>query len=111
VQIAGCVGAHCMQLQEPVFPTPLYEAIMCMLIFGVLWAIRKKIKQTGLLFAIYLMFNGLERFLIELIRVNTTYNIGGGITQAQIISTLLFFTGLIFSIKILKSNQKQTTTQ
>jgi phosphatidylglycerol:prolipoprotein diacylglycerol transferase len=47
------------------------------------------------------MFNGLERFGIELIRVNTTYNLLGGITQAQIISTLLFLIGLFFTIKLI----------
>lgn len=48
-----------------------------------------------MLFGIYLIVNGLERFIIEKIRVNTTYNIfGNEITQAEIISSLLIITGL-----------------
>ncbi len=101
VPIPDCIGAHCMQLAQSVYPTPLYEAVACTLMFFLLWFLRKKIKTTGLLFSIYLMFNGLERFGIELIRVNTTYNLLGGITQAQIISTLLFLIGLFFTIKLI----------
>ncbi|MBL0049513.1 MAG: prolipoprotein diacylglyceryl transferase [Bacteroidetes bacterium] len=94
IPIPDCVGHHCAQLANPVYPTPFYEIIMCGILFFVLWAIRKNVKTTGVLFSIYLIFNGAERFLIEQIRVNSEYHIfGHGVTQAQIISTLLFITG------------------
>lgn len=83
-------------LDPAVYPTPFYETIMAFIIFGILWALRKRIKTPGIIFAIYLMFNGLERFWIEKIRVNSTYEIfGTPITQAEIISTLMFFAGII----------------
>jgi len=108
IPIIGCQGQHCMQLANAVFPTPLYEAIVCTLLFFVLWYLRKNTKIVGLLFSIYLIFNGIERFAVELIRVNTTYDILGGITQAQIISTLIFITGLISSIIVVsKFNQNK----
>jgi len=108
IPIIGCQGQHCMQLANAVFPTPLYEAIVCTLLFFVLWYLRKNTKIVGLLFSIYLIFNGIERFAVELIRVNTTYDIFGGITQAQIISTLIFITGLISSIIVVsKFNQNK----
>lgn len=95
VPIEDCVGKYCYELPEAVFPTPLYESFAAISLFFVLWMLRKKIKTTGLLFSIYLMLNGTERFLIEKIRVNTEYNLFGmGITQAEIISTLLFTSGL-----------------
>lgn len=95
VPIAGCTGSYCMQLNPLVFPTPLYEIIACTLLFLVLWSVRKKIKQPGRLFALYLVFNGIERFLIEKIRVNTTYNLFGfHPTQAELISTLLVLAGI-----------------
>ena len=51
--------------------------------------------QPGALFSLYLVLNGFERFWIEKIRVNTQYHVAGiGITQAEIISTLLFALGL-----------------
>ena len=68
--IPGCEGNFCHQLAENVYPTPFYEIIMAGLIFVFLWNIRKKIKIAGVLFCIYLILNGIERFLIEKIRIN-----------------------------------------
>lgn len=108
VPIANCVGRHCMELPQAVFPTPLYESVMAMLIFAFLWSIRKKIVQPGLMFSIYLVLNGLERFLIEKIRVNTLYNVSGfTFTQAELISSILMIMGIIgivWSIKLYIKN-------
>lgn len=96
IPIAGCVGKHCSMLPNPVFPTALYEAITCIGLFFVLWGVRKKITSPGVLFSLYLLLNGLERFFIEKIRVNTLYHIFGyGITQAEIISFCLIILGII----------------
>jgi phosphatidylglycerol:prolipoprotein diacylglycerol transferase len=92
--IAGCEGAYCAQLTPLVFPTPLYEIIACLFLFGVLWSLRKRIKIPGRIFALYLMLNGIERFLVEKIRVNSTYSIFGfHPTQAELIATLLVIGG------------------
>jgi phosphatidylglycerol---prolipoprotein diacylglyceryl transferase len=57
---------------------------------------------------LYLMLNGLERFFIEKIRVNTRLNLFGfQPTQAEVISTLLFLTGLGVWI-VLYRNAKTT---
>jgi prolipoprotein diacylglyceryltransferase len=94
--IPGCEGPFCMQLDPLVFPTPLYEIIACTLLFMVLWALRKKLKIPGQLFGIYMIFNGAERFLIEKIRVNNTYDIFGfHPTQAELISTALIIGGIL----------------
>ena len=86
-------------LQLPVWPTPMYEAIAAIVLFGVLWLLRKKIKPSGALFGIYLMMVGAERFLIEKIRVNSTYNLFGFYpTQAEIISVVLFLGGIALLI-------------
>ncbi len=76
-----------------VHPTSLYELAACVLIFTVLWNIRKKMKYMGQLFFIYLVFNGLERFLIEFIRLNPV--MFSFLTQAQIISLCIFLAGII----------------
>jgi prolipoprotein diacylglyceryltransferase len=97
--IPGCVGKYCNELKIPVYPTPIYEVIVCLLLFAVLWSVRKKIKTPGRLFALYLILNGMERFFIEKIRVNTRLNIFGfQPTQAEVISTLLFVAGLVLWI-------------
>jgi prolipoprotein diacylglyceryltransferase len=94
--IANCIGErYCNHLVPPVFPTPFYETLMCIFLFLVLWNLRKRIKAPGVLFSVYLIFNGIERFFIEKIRVNTLYHVNGfAFTQAELISTILFFIGL-----------------
>ena len=105
VPIEGCTGNFCMELANPVWPTAFYEVIMSLVIFGILWAMRKHIKVPGALFFIYLAFNGVERFFIEKIRINTEYNILGGITQAEIISFCLVLTGIIGATYLYKNKK------
>jgi prolipoprotein diacylglyceryltransferase len=94
VPIRGCEGSFCNQLIPPVFPTTLYEIIACTLLFLLLWRTRKHIKVPGRLFALYLILNGIERFLIEKIRVNTTYDFGNfQPTQAELIAVLMIILG------------------
>lgn len=107
IPIPGCEGKHCYVLPEPVYPTPFYEVLMSLGIFGILWSIRKIITIPGMLFSIYLIFNGAERFFIEKIRVNTTYTIfGKHITQAELISSLLFIIGVAAVIYLLSKQKK-----
>lgn len=110
VPIPGCVGEHCMVLPHGVFPTPIYETIMAVIIFIILWSIRKKIKVPGVLFSIYLIFNGVERFLIEHIRINSKYDVFGfKFTQAELISSLLVIVGIIGWILLTRRfSEKQT---
>jgi prolipoprotein diacylglyceryltransferase len=105
VPIEGCTGNFCMELANPVWPTAFYEVVMSLAIFGLLWAMRKHIKVSGALFFIYLAFNGVERFFIEKIRINTEYNILGGITQAEIISFCLVLTGIIGATYLYKNKK------
>ena len=94
--IPDCVGRYCRELSVPAWPTPFYEVIMGILLFVLLWSVRKRIKTPGRLFALYLMVNGLERFMIEKIRVNTRLDLFGfQPTQAEVISTCLFVAGVI----------------
>lgn len=107
LRIPGCLdNNYCYALVEPVFPTPLYEIIMCGLLFLVLWKIRKKLISPGLMFGIYLMFSGVERFLIESIRHNNKYNFAGiSFTQAQMISVFLLLAGTALSIYAIKKHR------
>lgn len=95
VHIPGCEGEqYCNQLPIPVFPTPFYETLMGLVLFAFLWWLRKKMKVPGTLFGVYLIVNGIERFLIEQIRVNTKYSIFGfHPTQAEIIAVALVLLG------------------
>lgn len=95
VHFAGCNEQYCSFLPVPVFPTPFYETVTCLLLFGGLIALRKTIPFAGGLFAIYLIMNGIERFLVETIRVNTKYDIFGiHPSQAELISAALVISGV-----------------
>ena len=95
-KIEGCTGQYCSHLPVPVFPTAFYETVACTLLFLLLWSLRTRLSIPGTMFALYLVVNGIERFFIEKIRVNTKYNIfGWHPTQAEVISTLLVITGVI----------------
>ena len=59
-----------------------------------------------ILFFIYLTLNGIERFLIEKIRVNEKYDFLGGITQAEIISFSLILIGILGCVFLIRNNQK-----
>jgi len=95
VKIEGCLDAkYCYQLEHAVFPTAFYETVICLILFLIIWSLRKKFKIPGTLFAFYLILNGLERFFIEKIRVNIQMTIMGvKMTQAELISGLLIITG------------------
>jgi prolipoprotein diacylglyceryl transferase len=100
IPIPGCIGPFCSQLPQGVYPAPLFEALACIALFGVLWAVRKRLKLTGQMFSLYLILNGLERFAIEKIRVNVKMDILGiHPTQAELIASLLMMAGLVLFIR------------
>ncbi len=106
IPIKDCVGKYCHELAIPVYPTAVYEIVASLLLFGLLWSIRKKITVPGMLFGIYLVLNGIERFFIEKIRVNTNYQIFGyEITQAEIISLALIIAGSIIVWRLSKKTR------
>jgi phosphatidylglycerol:prolipoprotein diacylglycerol transferase len=76
-----------------VHPTPIYETIVMGLVAYALWRLRDRF-QPGLLFALYLVLAGLERFLIEFIRRNDEVLLG--LTQAQVISLVMFVAGAVW---------------
>lgn len=82
----------------PVHPTPVYETLAAIAIFAALWILRRRPMAAGMLFAIYLVLSGLERFLVEFIRINPEY---GSLSQAQWISIgmMILGTWMFMSLK------------
>ena len=79
-----------------VYPTPMYETIMGLLCFALLWRLRKHDFKAGWLFAVYLLLAGVERLLIEQIRVNPILDFAGvHATQAEMIAAGLIGLGVI----------------
>lgn len=82
----------------PVHPTQLYETGLGLILFGVLWRLRTRLKPDGMVFFLYLILHGLERFFIEFIRTNPEYVLG--LTGAQIISVMMIATGTVFIFRL-----------
>ncbi|HTQ63303.1 MAG TPA: prolipoprotein diacylglyceryl transferase family protein [Puia sp.] len=107
IRIPNCTDQYCSYLPLPVFPTPVYETLICLGLFFIIWTMRKKFTVPGTLFALYLVLNGIERFFIEKIRVNTKYTkLPFQPTQAEIISFLLVFTGVGLYFFLRNQNKK-----
>jgi phosphatidylglycerol---prolipoprotein diacylglyceryl transferase len=97
VNMVDTIGVYNKILETPVFPTPLYEAILGFIMFLILWRMRKKVIKPYLLFTYFLLLMGVERFLIEFIRINSTYYfIGLHLSQAQFISLFLILVSISF---------------
>lgn len=95
IPLPGCEGNYCNQLVQGVYPTPLYEAVICLSFFMLMWAFRKKIVTPGAMFFLYLILNGGERFLIEQIRINPKYHfLGLSFTQAGLLGFLMLLGGI-----------------
>ncbi|MCO6461998.1 MAG: prolipoprotein diacylglyceryl transferase [Saprospiraceae bacterium] len=106
VKMAQCAGKYCMELTQGVFPTPIFETILAFIIFGILWSLRKKLIRPGQIFFLYCALNGLERFFIEKIRVNDTFDLGAfKASQATIIAFFLFLIGIAGLIFVTKKGQ------
>jgi prolipoprotein diacylglyceryltransferase len=103
VPIPGITDEHNRRLPQPVIPTPMYETILCLFFFGLMWVLRKSIRQPWMMFGFYLILNGLERYFMEKVRVNDLYDIAGmQFSQASLIAMLL----VIFGLAIILFNRK-----
>ena len=72
-------------------PTPMYEFLLCGVLFLLLWRFRKALKPDGKIFMLYLIFAGAERFSVEFIRVNPRVMLG--LSEAQLIALALLLIG------------------
>lgn len=76
--------------QQRVQPTPVYESLAMGLVAWLLWTWRDRFRP-GILFALYLILSGLERFLVEFVRRND--EVWAGLTTPQIESLALIVIG------------------
>ena len=75
-----------------VHPTPIYEFIQSLVIFGILWALRKKDYTPGTMFWLYLALAGVARLVVEFWRLNPV--LAFGLTEAQWFGVLTIIVGL-----------------
>jgi phosphatidylglycerol---prolipoprotein diacylglyceryl transferase len=81
-------------------PTPIYETVSMCLLAYVLWHLRDRVRP-GAIFALYLFFSGLERFLVEFIRRNK--EVLAGLTAAQLESVLAMLVGAVWIALLVRS--------
>lgn len=77
----------------PLHPVPVYELILSIVGFAILWKLRTRTFPDGKLFMIYLMMASVFRFGIEFVRLNP--RILCGLSEAQLISVVIFLIGLL----------------
>jgi len=101
-QIEGMTGNFSYELIDPVWPTPIYEALMAIGLFAIIWfVLRKRVFKRGNLFAFYMLFAGIERFAIEFIREHgdSVYKAFGIVfSQAQMISLVLILGAILWFV-------------
>ena len=75
-----------------VHPTPLYEAIIMFLLFIYLQFNLYKKQNYLQILSIFFIISGIERFIIEFIRINSKYYL---LSQAQWLSIILVLVGIL----------------
>jgi phosphatidylglycerol:prolipoprotein diacylglycerol transferase len=79
--------------EETVHPTPIYETLAMGIGAWILWQLRDRYR-AGVLFAIYLVYAGVERFLVEFLRRN--HDVALGLTAAQLESLGMAVAGVVW---------------
>jgi phosphatidylglycerol---prolipoprotein diacylglyceryl transferase len=82
---------------EEVHPTPIYETLATGLGAFVLWRLRNRF-APGVLFALYLLYAGAERLLVEFVRRNEA--VAAGLTTAQLIAVAMIAGGAVLLVRL-----------
>ncbi len=90
--------------RDEVQPTPIYETLSMGLAAMVLWQLRDRL-PAGALFGLYLVFAGVERFVVEFWRRNPDVDLG--LTTAQVTSLGMLVVGGALAIWRLRVARSQ----
>ncbi len=109
--IKGCNEDHCHFLANAVYPTPIYEFLMCTAVFLILWALRKRLtNKPGILFAVFMILIGMQRYSIEQWRDlsgrDLYHVLGMAFKQSELISIALFATGIAGTVYLYNKYKK-----
>jgi phosphatidylglycerol:prolipoprotein diacylglycerol transferase len=72
----------------PVHPTQLYEVVIALILFGLVWRLSRRSLEPGRLFAAFMGLYAVERFGIEVLRAKDDRFLAG-LSTSQAISVLL----------------------
>ncbi|MDP3013880.1 MAG: prolipoprotein diacylglyceryl transferase, partial [Candidatus Subteraquimicrobiales bacterium] len=77
-------------------PTQIYSSLYGLVIFGILWGLRKKLTRSGQLFSLYLLLYALARFIVEFFR--DTRPFFAGLSIYQVLSLGLISGVIVFNL-------------
>lgn len=84
----------------PVHPTQLYEVVLSLIVFGVIYRYRDHLHRPGWLFGLWLTLYGIQRFLMEIVRLKDDRIFLGVLTGAQLISLVIVAVGTFVVIRL-----------
>ena len=91
---------------QRVHPTPIYEFLIAIVIFWILWRVGawafKTDAPNGIVFAAYLVLTGVARYLVEIIRINPRTFLG--LSNAQAASVVSVVAGVILFISVRRAS-------
>lgn len=76
-----------------VIPTQLLEVALGLVMFAILWRLRRHTHQSGWLFGMYCVLAGTERFVVEFLRAKS--DMIGPVTSAQLIALGITIVGIV----------------
>src|SRR6202030_611657 len=91
---------------DRVHPTPIYEFLVAIAIFWILWRLGERAMKAnapnGIVFAAYLVLTGIARFLVEIIRINPRSFYG--LTNAQSASVVSIVAGVTLFVFVRRAS-------
>jgi phosphatidylglycerol:prolipoprotein diacylglycerol transferase len=76
-----------------VYPTQLFEVVLGLVMFVILWRLRRHTHRAGWLFGVYCVLAGTERFIVEFFRAKN--DMIGPITSAQFVALGVAAAGVV----------------
>jgi phosphatidylglycerol:prolipoprotein diacylglycerol transferase len=76
-----------------VHPAPIYETILYLGVFYILWSMRKTSQPPGRLIYWYMVLAGAARFVVEFVRINP--RVFGPLSEAQLIAIAMMILGAV----------------
>ncbi|MBM2811445.1 MAG: lgt [Chloroflexi bacterium] len=91
----------------PRHPTQVYEGLFDLVLFGIVWALRKRIHVDGVLFWVYASLYSLGRFWISFLRLDSEFLFG--LKEAQVVSLVTFMIGVPVILYLVGRYQRTAT--
>jgi phosphatidylglycerol---prolipoprotein diacylglyceryl transferase len=97
-------------LGVPTQPVPLYDMAWNIASFGVLWALRKRVKDDGVIFTSFIIIYSLGRIIVTFWRQNPVFLFG--LQEAQVIGLAgLVVAGPILTFLLVRNSASSRVVQ